>query len=148
MKAFNYIFLLLLLLYSCSNILNCEKQKILNPKNGEVIYLKYCLYGNGHEATFISLDSIYKDPVDSTNEYIADYDNPLFFYKLSYDTFYIYCYGLFQIPKNHSQFKTKIKMVDMGVIELDKMEKDYKKLGLKVFPSCHFNEEDTVKVDD
>jgi len=145
MKTF--ICILMLLLYSCSNISNCEKQKNYNLTNREVIYLKYCLYDSGHEATFISLDSIYKDPVDSINEYIADYDNPIFFYKFSEDTFYIYCYGLFQIPKNHSQFKTKIKMVDMGVIEWDKMEKDYKKLDLKVFPSCHFKKEDKVKVD-
>jgi len=147
MKAFNYI-LLLLLLYSCSNILNCEKQKIFNPKNGEVIYLKYCLYGNGHEATFISLDSIYKDPVDSINEYICYHDYPIYFYKLSKDTLNIYCYCIFEIPKEHRQFKTIIKMVDMGFDEWDNMKKDYKKLGLKVFPSCHFNEKDTVKVDD
>ena len=146
MKALIYI--LLLVVCSCSNISNSEKQKIYNPTNREVIYLKYCLYDSGHEATFISLDSIYKDPIDSTNEYIANYDNSIFFYKLSENTFYIYCYGLFQIPKKHSQFKTKIKIVDMGVIEWDKMKKDYKKLGLKVFPSCHFNVEDTVKVDD
>jgi len=36
----------------------------------------------------------------------------------------------------------------MGFDEWDNMKKDYKKLGLKVFPSCHFNEKDTVKVDD
>ncbi len=146
MKAFIYI--LLSILYSCSNISNSEKQKIYNPINGEVIYLKYCLYDNGHEATFISLDSIYKDPVDSINEYICYHDYPIYFYNLSSDTLTIYGYAIFQVPKKSQMFKTKIRMVDMDVVEWNEMKKDYKKLGLKVFPTCHFNEENTVKVDD
>ena len=145
MKILIY-FLILVLLYSCSNISNCEKQKIYNPNNGETIYLKYCLYNSGHSETFISLDSIYKDLDDTLNDYISTFDDSAYLYKILNDTLYIYCYDRFQYPKNSNLFKTNIKILEIGITEWDKLEKDYKKLGLKAFPSCHFKE-DTIKVD-
>lgn len=139
------IIFLFTLLYSCTGIISSERQKICNPINGETIYLKYCKYDNGHDATTISLDSIFKgaeemcelenNPVD---DYIAYYDDPHFFFKLSNDTLKIYCYGIFQMPKNYHKFKTKIDMIDMDVVMLDQMKKNYKKMKYTAFPKCNF----------
>jgi len=135
----NLILLLSILLYSCSNIIKSERKEIYNTTNGEKIYLKYCLYESNHEATMISLDSVFKNPDDSINEYIAYYDNPLFFYKMTNDTLCIYCYGIFQKPKNYLQFKSKIKMIDAeDIVDWNKIKNNYEKMGYSVFPVCNF----------
>ena len=131
-------------LYSCTCIISSERQKILNPINGEIIYFKYCKYDNGHDATTISLDSIFKGtqeiyesgekPID---EYIADYDYHLCFYKLSSDTLYVLCYTVFKVPRDCKKFKTKIQIVDQDIVEWNKLKNNYKKLGYTAFPECN-----------
>ena len=137
------LIILTILFCSCTSIISHKKNKIVNPLNNEVIYMKYCEYDNGHEATFISLDSIFAEvdeishlennPVD---EFIAYYDNPHFYYKLTNDTLIVCCYGLFEIPKNHHKFKTEIKMINMDIVGWSKMQSEFKELGYTVFPHC------------
>lgn len=136
MKNKTIIGLILLLAYSCSDYIYTERQRIYNTTSKENLYLKYCYYSNGHDAILISQDSIYKWPDDSVNEYISSSGAGtvgVYFYKLQTDTLYLYGRP-FDIYKNYPKFKTKIKMINTDVVEYDRIERNYKKLGLRAFP--------------
>jgi len=127
---------ILILVYSCNDFVYTERQKIFNPTNNETLYLKYCFYSNSHDAIMISMDSIYKFPYDSLNEYIFSSGGGSIgvqFYKLKADTLYIYGTPLDQ-HKYYPHFKTYIKVINLDVVEFDSVKNNYKKLGLTIFP--------------
>jgi len=129
-------FFILFLVCSCNDFVYTERQKIFNPINSETLYLKYCFYSNSHDAIMISMDSIYKWPIDSLKDYIFSSGGGsvgIHFYKLKADTLFIYGTPNDQFKKLPI-FKTKIEMIYLDVVKFDSIKRNYKKLGLMIFP--------------
>jgi hypothetical protein len=112
-----------------------EITEIVNPTNGEKIFLIKTSWGFGDSRMAIGLDKELKGGF--SNEYKDKYESidmggyPIL-YKLDNDTLNIYD-GYFKKPEI-DKFKTVIILHELDVIERQFYSKNYVKLGLMIFP--------------
>lgn len=123
------LLLLVILFFMYSFRTHVEKTKIALSK--EVIYLKHLSRGVSYEVDVISTNYFTKASPDILLEYVS-WDGRGFFYKIKNDSLYIY--GGNWVNLSNKTISSRIKFIS---IEDDPFYyfDNYKKIGLKYFPS-------------
>jgi len=122
-----FLFIAIFFIYSFRT--QIDKTKI--PLSGEMIYLKHLSRGISYEVDVISINSYTKAKPDTTEDYVS-WDGRGFYYKIENDSLYVY--GGNWITPSNRDISLKIKFISIEDSFLNYFN-NYKKIGLKYFPS-------------